>query len=240
VIGELFFMDVDSYILGESFTRFREEKGLTQAYLAHQLCCSKLQVQEIEEGGATSFYSQTQKLIAAKKMARFLGMGDEQAFVGMPPSIDSKIDVHQYLGVDRKSFKKSSPVWSFVGVSAVILLLLVYGLWGTFSSEIHLFADQWIKQKDIKSRVETEAFSRSEDNAPLPESSLGQEGFTQKANEPNQVISTQTNVFGSNQAPSSVKPIESNTDYQALDTKSVSLPSAIKTTPKIDNTASAE
>ena len=69
-------MAIDSYIYGANFTKAREDKGLSRQNLAHQLCCSKSQIQEIEEGGQTSFYNDSQKLIAAKKMAKFLAMND--------------------------------------------------------------------------------------------------------------------------------------------------------------------
>ncbi len=232
-------MDVDSYILGESFTRFREEKGFTQAYLAHQLCCSKLQVQEIEVGGQTSFYSETQKLNTAKKMAQFLGMGDEQAFTGMPPSIDSKLHIHQYLGVDNHSIQKNNSATRLVGIGAVMLVLIGYGLWGTFSSEIYLFTDRWMKPKEVTSTVESEVLQRSEDNALSPESSLGQEISAQKVNEPNNLPSSPRNVLLNHQALFTATPGVNNTEHPVFDTQ-VPLPSAIKTSPKIDNTTSAE
>ncbi len=59
----------------------REELGWTQADLATRACLSNKQVKQIEEGGTSSFYSDTVKLTAAKKIGGILGLPPESVLV---------------------------------------------------------------------------------------------------------------------------------------------------------------
>lgn len=59
----------------------REELGWALADLATRACLSKKQVKQIEEGGTSSFYSDTVKITAAKKIGGILGLPEEAVFV---------------------------------------------------------------------------------------------------------------------------------------------------------------
>ena len=63
----------------------REELGWTQADLATRACLSNKQVKQIEEGGTSSFYSDTVKLTAAKKIGGILGLPPESVLVVEEP-----------------------------------------------------------------------------------------------------------------------------------------------------------
>jgi len=64
----------------------REELGWTQADLATRACLSNKQVKQIEEGGTSSFYSDTVKLTAAKKISGILGIPAQSLFVVEEPA----------------------------------------------------------------------------------------------------------------------------------------------------------
>lgn len=60
--------------LGTLLSHARQERGLDRIVAAKQLAMSVRQIQEIEEGGATAFYTETHKGWAARKYATFLGV----------------------------------------------------------------------------------------------------------------------------------------------------------------------
>ena len=68
-------------IQGESFRKAREEQGLSVADLADKATLSKNQIEQIENGGVKSFYSEAIKFQSAKKVAKILELTDEEAFV---------------------------------------------------------------------------------------------------------------------------------------------------------------
>jgi transcriptional regulator with XRE-family HTH domain len=63
----------------------REELGWALADLATRACLSSKQVKQIEEGGTSSFYSETVKVTAAKKIGGILGLTEESIFVVQEP-----------------------------------------------------------------------------------------------------------------------------------------------------------
>jgi len=129
-------MAIDSYILGENFTKLREEKGFTRQQLAHKLCCSKFQIQEIEEGGQSSFYNESQKLVTAKKMAKLLGLSDELAFTTAPPDIKAELGIHHFYGNENRPLPITNTSWRFVGTGVLIAALFAYSMWGIFSADL--------------------------------------------------------------------------------------------------------
>lgn len=58
--------------IGSRLASERQARALDRSVVAKQLAMSVKQVQEIEEGGASAFYSEDHKLWAARKYARFL------------------------------------------------------------------------------------------------------------------------------------------------------------------------
>lgn len=152
-------MTIDSYICGENFIKFREEKGLSRQHLAQQLCCSKSQIQEIEEGGLISFYNESQKLMTAKKMAKFLAMNDQLAFAMTPPVIKSELDMHHFYGNENQPLPVTHRIWRPFVLGAVISSLCGFGTWGIYLANSHLLANQVIEQKDLNMANTTNAES---------------------------------------------------------------------------------
>lgn len=65
----------------------REELGWALADLATRACLSNKQVKQIEEGGTSSFYSETVKVTAAKKVVGILGLPEQSVFVVEEPEV---------------------------------------------------------------------------------------------------------------------------------------------------------
>ncbi|MEI8296266.1 MAG: helix-turn-helix transcriptional regulator [Alphaproteobacteria bacterium] len=79
-------------ILGDQLKEAREKAGLTLQDVATKASLSKKQVQEIENGGASLFYTVAIKLTAAKKVGKLLGLHDDDflqpiAIVPPPPKV---------------------------------------------------------------------------------------------------------------------------------------------------------
>ena len=129
-------MAIDSYILGDNFTKLREEKGFTRQQLAHKLCCSKFQIQEIEEGGQSSFYNESQKLVTAKKMAKLLGLSDELAFTTTPLNIKAELGIHHFYGNENRPLPITNSSWRYIGTGVVIATLFAYSMWGILSADL--------------------------------------------------------------------------------------------------------
>ena len=66
----------------------REELGWALADLATRACLSNKQVKQIEEGGTSSFYSESVKATAAKKIGGILGLPEQSVFVIDIPELD--------------------------------------------------------------------------------------------------------------------------------------------------------
>jgi transcriptional regulator with XRE-family HTH domain len=66
----------------------REELGWALPDLATRACLSNKQVKQIEEGGTSSFYSESVKVTAAKKVGGILGLPEQSIFVMDIPELD--------------------------------------------------------------------------------------------------------------------------------------------------------
>lgn len=64
----------------EAFTEAREKLSLTTKDLGGMACLSTRQIEQIESGETSSFYSAQIKATAAKKVAKLLKLSDEEAF----------------------------------------------------------------------------------------------------------------------------------------------------------------
>jgi DNA-binding XRE family transcriptional regulator len=64
----------------EAFTAAREKCAFSVEELAHLACLSKKQIQQIENGQSSSFYSPTVKFTAAKKVAKLIQLDEKDAF----------------------------------------------------------------------------------------------------------------------------------------------------------------
>jgi transcriptional regulator with XRE-family HTH domain len=82
----------DSPINGNLLRLQRESRGWTLNDMAHRSCLSIKQVQQLEEGGSESFYSEAVKLTAAKKVASLLGLSAAQAMREPAPTLATSVD----------------------------------------------------------------------------------------------------------------------------------------------------
>ena len=64
----------------EAFIAAREKCALSVEKLAHLACLSKKQIQQIENGQTSAFYSPTVKFTAAKKVATLIQLDEKDAF----------------------------------------------------------------------------------------------------------------------------------------------------------------
>ena len=83
-------------INGDLLRMRREELGWAVVDLATRACLSKKQVKQIEEGGTSSFYSDTVKMTAAKKIGGILGLPEQSVFVVDEPEVLPEELVSQY------------------------------------------------------------------------------------------------------------------------------------------------
>ena len=92
----------------------REELGWTLADLATRACLSNKQVKQIEEGGTSSFYSETVKVTAAKKIGGLLGLTTQSVFVVEEPEevVEDHSAAHQdapHLASEDAQVEPSAP-----------------------------------------------------------------------------------------------------------------------------------
>jgi cytoskeleton protein RodZ len=64
----------------QAFIAAREKCAMSVEELAHLACFSKKQIQQIENGQSSSFYSPTVKFTAAKKVAKLIQLDEKDAF----------------------------------------------------------------------------------------------------------------------------------------------------------------
>jgi len=83
-------------INGDLLRMRREELGWAVVDLATRACLSKKQVKQIEEGGTSSFYSDTVKMTAAKKIGGILGLPEQSVFVVEEPEVVPEELASQY------------------------------------------------------------------------------------------------------------------------------------------------
>lgn len=65
-------------ILGDQLKDAREKAGLSLEALAKKASLSFKQLEEIENGGDSFFYTPAIKLITAKKIGKMLGLNEEE------------------------------------------------------------------------------------------------------------------------------------------------------------------
>ncbi len=67
-------------IRGDAFTKAREKLGLSTKELSGMACLSNRQIEQIENGETSSYYSAQIKVTAAKKVAKLLKLSEEDVF----------------------------------------------------------------------------------------------------------------------------------------------------------------
>lgn len=71
------FKEVNRFLIQST----RESLGLSRQALAHSVCVSEKQIEQLEEGGYRYFYSPQHKYYVAKKVAHQLGLHEESIFI---------------------------------------------------------------------------------------------------------------------------------------------------------------
>lgn len=138
-------------ILGDRFKQARENLGLSVGDLAQKTTFSKKQIQQIEDGGYSTFYSPAIKFQSAKKVAAILGLSDEEAF--KTPKIESEMDPEPEAVIASQTpapvtkimeSKKNAPsqaptpllktdrarAWTFWGLSTAFLVSIGWVVFG--------------------------------------------------------------------------------------------------------------
>ncbi len=101
-------------IQGDVFTRAREHVQLSYLDLAKMASLTESQVRQIENGEMGAFYSPAIKLIAAKKIAKILGLSEEEcliyADIGDAPNqkLDHKSDSAQSISQLHQTIAKEN------------------------------------------------------------------------------------------------------------------------------------
>lgn len=134
-------IDIDSYIIGENFKQQRELQGLGRSLLAQKLCCSVLQIQQIEEGGKSAFYTEAQKLKAANKLAALLGMTEEQAFLGISPEMKSDFKLLASLPENRSIQKQGYSLGGMAGLGLIASVVIGFGIYEYISPDVNLYVN---------------------------------------------------------------------------------------------------
>jgi transcriptional regulator with XRE-family HTH domain len=133
-------------INGEVLRLQREAKGWTLGDLAARACLSIKQVRQLEEGGNSSFYSESVKINTAKKVAGLLDISTSEVFnipeseievvaeAHMPSQLSQGIEIEiatasspALESSDDEEIKGKTPIWSIaalflvaVGVAALL------------------------------------------------------------------------------------------------------------------------
>ncbi len=76
-----------------AFTKAREKLGLSIKDLAGQACLSARQIEQLENGEMSSFYGAQIKVTAAKKVAKLLGLSEEEVFNAGEPDAELKKEI---------------------------------------------------------------------------------------------------------------------------------------------------
>jgi len=83
--------DTPQTINGELLRLKRESLGWLVSDLATRACMSIKQIKQLEEGGASSFYSESVKVTSAKKVGGILGLTQDEVFGVVPQASESSI-----------------------------------------------------------------------------------------------------------------------------------------------------
>jgi len=96
----------------EAFTKARESLGLSAKDLSGMSCFSVRQIEQIESGESSSFYSAQVKFTAAKKVAELLKLKPEEAFdfsgvaqPDKPPEVEEKLQEETKASAVEKKAK---------------------------------------------------------------------------------------------------------------------------------------
>ena len=94
---------------GAAFSAAREKCAMSVEQLALLACLSKKQIQQIENGQSSSFYSPAIKLVAAKKVAKLIQLDEKDAF-DFGPQAELPLTQEGELTQDESSVVKSQPL----------------------------------------------------------------------------------------------------------------------------------
>ena len=78
-------------IRGDVIKKAREAKGISIHQISKELCFSVKQIEQIEAGERSHFYSLAIKVAAAKKVADYLGVDYQEVFDFGPDLVQQKI-----------------------------------------------------------------------------------------------------------------------------------------------------
>ena len=96
-------------IRGAAFSAAREKCAMSVEQLALLACLSKMQIQQIENGQSSSFYSPAIKLVAAKKVAKLIQLDEKDAF-DFGPQAELPLTQEGELTQDESSVVKPQPL----------------------------------------------------------------------------------------------------------------------------------
>jgi transcriptional regulator with XRE-family HTH domain len=143
-------MDIDQYIFGNVLMQQREAKGITRSQMAQKLCCSKTQIQQVEEGGNSSFYTQSQKLSTAKKMAAYLDLPLDQVMVDeIPKLMTDESKTFDYYEQESKQTSYSRLSLGLSSLGLVLLGVLGFFVYNLLSPDFNLYTNNSIQQKEL-------------------------------------------------------------------------------------------
>jgi len=146
-------IDIESYIIGENFQQARELQGKSRSYISQKLCCSELQIKQIEEGGKSSFYTVAQKLKTAKKMADLLGMTTDQAFLGVAPEHKSELNFDGFQHDERSASMSKLTFSSAMGFSLIAVMIMGYFAFEFLSPDSNLYSSVLKSPKNTEIQI---------------------------------------------------------------------------------------
>jgi cytoskeleton protein RodZ len=94
----------------EAFIAAREKCALSVEALAQMACLSKKQIQQIENGQSSTFYSPAVKLTAAKKVAKLIQLDEKDAFDFGPQAELPFVQAAEVTQAELTAAQQGSPV----------------------------------------------------------------------------------------------------------------------------------
>lgn len=143
-------IEIDLYIIGEKFKQARELQSLSLESLAQKACCSVLQIEQIEQGGKSAFYTEAQKLSTAKKVASILGINDEQAFLGGAPALKSALNLDGFQKDEKNTKPRPLTLSGSLGLVLFLVLIGGYGIYEYIAPEHNLYTMTSMPKSPIK------------------------------------------------------------------------------------------
>ena len=165
-------IEIDLYIIGEKFKQARELQSLSQLNLAQKVCCSVLQIKQIEQGGISAFYTEAQKLRTAKKVATILGLTDEQAFLGTAPELKSTLNLEGFHKVERKTKPRPLTVSGSFGLFLLLTLFGGYGVYEYIAPDHNLYAMISFPKSTVKPTVAVSPDAEENNQSELKDQAL--------------------------------------------------------------------